>query len=38
MGQMVEIDPLQMKAVHAATTAALVTIDPGSQFGSSSFR
>jgi len=24
----VEIDPLQMKAAHAATTAALVTIDP----------
>jgi hypothetical protein len=37
MGQMVEIDPLQMKAVHAATTAALVRMDPGNQLGDSSF-
>src|SRR6478672_7955247 len=38
MGQIVEIDPDQMKAPQAATTSAEVMIEPGSQFGSSSLR
>ena len=37
IGQMVEIEPDQMKAAHAETTSKDVTIEPGSQLGSSSF-
>jgi len=37
IGQIVEIDPDQMKAAQAVTTKALVTIEPGSQFWLFSF-
>src|SRR4029450_11850119 len=37
IGQIVEIDPDQIKAAHAETTSAEVTMEPGNQFGSSSF-
>src|SRR5215213_8867488 len=37
IGQIVEIEPDQMKAAHAETTSTEVTIDPGSHVGSSSF-
>jgi hypothetical protein len=38
IGQIVEIDPVRMNPDQAATTTAVVTIEPGNQFGSSSLR